>query len=88
MTVKQEYEHMKAELRSWNRRSGWDQTKYAYHIEHHSKKARTMFLDLLNKDFEDMNFDIKHNIISVEQYNKLWKVWNDCSRSISNMVII
>lgn len=88
MTVKQEYERMKSELRIWNSRTNWDDTKYAYHIEHHSKKARTMFLDLLSKDFEDMNFDIKHNIISVEQYNKLWKVWNDCSRSISNMVII
>ena len=88
MTVKQEYEHMKSELRVWNERTNWDSTKYAYHIEHFTKKSKAMFLNLLNKDFEHMNFDIKHGIITIEQYNKQWKVWNDCSRSISNMVII
>ena len=87
MTVKQEYETMKRDLRDWNNRSSWDETRYAYHIEHHSKKARAAFLKLLNNDFEKMNFDIEHKIITVEQYNKIWKVWNDCSTSIANMNI-
>lgn len=47
-----------------------------------------MFLKLLNQDFENMNFDLEHGIITVDQYNKKWKVWNDCSRSIANMNII
>lgn len=58
MTVKQEYEKMQTELRSWNKRSNFDDTKYAYHIEHHTKKAKQMFLNLLNSDFEKINFDI------------------------------
>lgn len=33
MTIKQEYEYMKSELRVWNNRSNWDDTKYCYHIE-------------------------------------------------------
>lgn len=88
MTVKQEYEHMKTELRAWNKRTNWDDTKYGFHIEHCTKKAKTMFLKLLNSDFEKMNFDMKYGFITTEEYNKLWKVWNDCSRSIANMVII
>lgn len=88
MTVKQEYEKMKTELRSWNKRSNFDDTKYAYRIEHHTKKAKQMFLKFLNSDFEKMNFDIKYGFITTEQYNKHWKVWNDCSRSIANMTII
>lgn len=88
MTVKQEYEKMQTELRSWNKKSNFDDTKYAYHIEHHSKKAKQMFLNLLNSDFEKINFDIKYGFITTEQYNKRWKVWNDCSRSIANMTII
>lgn len=28
MTIKQEYEYMKSELRDWNNRSNWDDTKY------------------------------------------------------------
>ena len=87
MTVKQEYDYMKSELRIWNKRSNWDETRYLYRIEHHSKKAKTEFLRLLNKDFMDMNFDIEHKIITVEKFNKLHKVWNDCSVSISNMNI-
>lgn len=88
MTVKQEYEKMKAELRSWNKRSNFDETKYAYRIEHYTKKSKQMFLKLLNSDFEKMNFDIKYGFISTDEYNELWKVWNDCSRSISIMKII
>lgn len=87
MTVKQEYEEMKRELRRWNKRSNWGNTKYAYHLEHHSEKSKKMFLALLNRDFEDMNFDMEHKIITVDEYNELWKVWNDCSRSIANMNI-
>lgn len=87
MTIKEEYEYMKSELRIWNNRSDWDDTKYSFNIERYTKKARTEFIKLLNKDFENMNFDIEHGIISVEKYNKLWKVWNDCSRSIANMNI-
>lgn len=34
MTVKQEYECMKSELRIWNSRTNWDDMKYAYHIKH------------------------------------------------------
>lgn len=88
MTVKQEYEKMQIELRSWNKRSNFDDTKYVYHIEHHTKKAKQMFLNFLNSDFEKINFNIKHGFITTEQYNKCWKVWNDCSRSIANMTII
>lgn len=88
MTINEEYELMKRELRAWNKRSDWDSTKYSYHIEHHTAKAKTMFLKLLNRDFEKMNFDIEHGFISTEKFNELWKVWNDCSRSISNMTII
>ena len=88
MTIKQEYEYMKSELRDWNNRSNWDDTKYCYHIERRTKKAKTMFLELLIKDFEKMNFDMKYGFITAEQYNKLWKVWNDCSRSIERIEII
>lgn len=88
MTINEEYEIMKRELRTWNERSNWDSTKYSYHIEHHTAKSKAMFIKLLNKDFEKMNFDIRHGFISTEKFNKLWKVWNDCSRSISNMTII
>lgn len=88
MTVKQEYEHMRTELRAWNERSNWDDTKYSFHIEHCTKKAKTMFLKLLNSDFDMMNTDMELGVITVDEYNKLWKVWNDCSRSIGKMVII
>ena len=88
MTIREEYEMMKNELRRWNKRSNWDETKYSYHIEHHTKKAKKMFLNLLNKDFEKMNWDIKHGFITVEKFNQLWKVWNECSTSIANMNII
>lgn len=47
-----------------------------------------MFLKLLNEDFEKMNFDMKYGFITTEQYNKLWKVWNDCSRSIARIEIM
>ena len=87
MTVKQEYENMKSELRICNKRSNWDETRYSYRIEHHSKKAKTELLRLLNKDFMDMNFYIEHKIITVEKFNEMYKVWNDCSTSISNMNI-
>lgn len=87
MTVKQEYEKMKSELRKCNKRSNWDETRYLYRIEHHSKKAKTEFLRLLNNDFMYMNFDIEHKLITVEKFNELHKVWNDCSISISNMNI-
>lgn len=43
MTVKQEYENMKSELRIWNKRSNWDETRYSYPIEHHSKKQKQSF---------------------------------------------
>lgn len=88
MTVKQEYEKMKRELRAWNKRSNFDDTKYTHHIEHHTKKARQMFLDLLNSDFEEINFYIKHGFITTEQHNKYEKVLLDCLRSIENMTII
>lgn len=88
MTIKEEYEYMKAELRNWNNRSNWDDTKYSYNIERYTKRAKTEFIKLLNSDFNKMNFAINHGFISIEQYNKLWKVWNDCSRSISNMNIL
>ena len=61
MTVKQEYEKTKAELRSWNKRSNFDDTKYAYHIEHHTKEAKQMFLNLLNSD-GDMTYE--HGVIN------------------------
>lgn len=85
MTIKEEYEYMKSELRMWNNRSNWDDTKYSFKIERYTKRAKTEFVKLLNKDFVNMNFDIEHGVISTEEYNKLWKVWNDCSRSITNM---
>lgn len=88
MTVKQEYEEMKSELRRWNKNSNWDDTKYCYHIEHFTKKAKNMFLNLLNKDFTNMNRDLELGIITVDKYNRLWKVWNDCSTSIAKMTII
>ena len=88
MTIKEYYEYMKRELRLWNKRTNWDDTKYAYHIEYHTKKAKTMLLNLLNEDFEKMNWDAKHGFITVDRFNQLWKVWNDCSRSIANMEII
>ena len=87
MTVKQEYQEMKSELIRYNKASNWDGTRYLYPIEHHSKKAKTEFLRLLNKDFTEMNFDVEHKIITVEKFNKLYKVWNDCSISIANMNI-
>lgn len=87
MTIREEYETMKVELRIWNKQSGWDDTKYYYHIDHTSKIAKSKLLKMLNADFEKMNFDMGHGIISVEKYNKLWKVWNDCSRSIAIMSI-
>lgn len=52
MTINEEYKIMKRELRTWNERSNWDSTKYSYHIEHHTAKSKTMFIKLLNKDFE------------------------------------
>lgn len=88
MTIKEEYKLMKSELRTWNKRSFFDETPYLYHIEHHSKKAKTEMFKLLNRDFEIMNRDMELGIISVEKYNELWKVWNDCSTSIANMIII
>ena len=88
MTVKEEYELMKKELRKWNVKSNWDNTKYKYPLEHATKKSKKMFLDLLNKDFESMNRKMKRGTISTKEYNKLWKVWNDCSTSIANMNII
>lgn len=87
MTIREEYEKMKKELRIWNKRSNWDNTKYKYHLEHHSKRAKTEFLKLLNKDFDSMNFDVEYKIITVDEYNRLWKVWNDCSTSIAGMEI-
>lgn len=88
MTVNQEYEKMVTELRTWNKRSNFDETKYVYHIEHHTKKAKQMFLKLLNSDFNKIMFDAKYGFITTDQYNKRWKVWNDCSRSIAGMTII
>lgn len=87
MTIREEYETMKVELRIWNKRSDWDDTNYVYRIEHHSKRAKTELLKMLNSDFEKMNFDLQYGFISAEKYNKHWKVWNDCSRSIANMSI-
>ena len=88
MTVKDEYNKMKSCFRIWNNCSNWDDTPYIFFLEHYTKRSKTMFLKLLNQDFENMNFDLEHGIITVDQYNKKWKVWNDCSRSIANMNII
>lgn len=88
MTIKEEYNKMKSELRLWNDRSNWDDTNYVYKIERYTKRAKTEFIKLLNSDFNKMNFNMKHGFISIEQYNRLWKIWNDCSRSISNMNIL
>lgn len=87
MTIKKYYEEMKAELRRWNKRHDWDGTNFCYHIKFHSKKAKTIFVNLLNRDFENLQFDIQHKIITVEKFNREMKVWNDMSCSIANMVI-
>lgn len=79
---------MKTELRAWNKRTSFDDTKYAYRIEHYTKKSKSMFLKLLNSDIEKMNFDAKHGFISIYEWNETWKVLYDCSISIENMVII
>lgn len=87
MTVKQYYEEMKAELRRWNKRHDWDGTNFCYHIEFHSKKAKTIFVNLLNKDFENLQLGIQRGTITAEKFNRDMKVWNDMSSSIANMNI-
>ena len=88
MTVKEEYEYMKSELRIWNKKSNWDETKYRYHIERCTKRSQTMFFKLLNSDFEKIQFDIKYGFITCKQFDEKMKVWNECSDSIANMIII
>ena len=88
MTVKEEYEYMKKELRIWNKRNNWDDTKWRFHIEHFTKRSQKMFFDLLNKDFEKIQFDARHGFITTDQFNHKMKIWNECSDSIANMVII
>lgn len=87
MTIKEYYEMMKCNLRGWNKTHNWDGTPFAHDIEHHSKRAKTEFMKLLNKDFDKIMFDVSHGIITTEQYNQRLKVWNDCLTSIARMNI-
>lgn len=88
MTIKQEYEEMKITLRDWNKRTNYDDTKYLFKIERYTKKAKSMFIKLLNEDHNKIAFDLRHDFIDHEEFKKRLKVWNDCKRAIDCMVII
>ena len=88
MTIKQEYEEMKLNLRDWNSRTNYDDINYFYKIERYTKKAKSMFIKLLNEDHEKIAFDLRNDFISHEEFMKRLKVWNDCKRSIDYMAII
>ncbi|MCD8395901.1 MAG: hypothetical protein LUD12_01705 [Lachnospiraceae bacterium] len=88
MTIRQEYEEMKTELRVWNRRHNWDGTQFCYHIERMSKKAQTMYRRLLENDRRGIEVDRRIGVLTDEKYSQLMKVWEDCKTSIDSMTIL
>lgn len=88
MTIKEEYEIMKSCFRRWNKNSNFDETKYIMFIEHYTKRSQSMLLKLLKKDLADIEWDLKYEIIDLEEYFRKRKVLADVERSIKNMTII
>lgn len=87
MTIREEYKEMKRELRKCNEATNWDGTQHTYEIGYSSKKARTEFVKLLNKDFEDRRIDLELNVIDMKEYDKRYKVWADRMTSVMNMKV-
>ena len=88
MTVKDEYENMKTCFRIWNKNSNFDETNYIMFIEHYTKRSQTMLMKLLKADLKNLEFDLKHEIIDLDEYFEKRKVFADVERSIKNMNII
>ena len=88
MTVKEEYENMKTCFRIWNKNSNFDETKYIMFIEHYTKRSQTMIMKLLKKDLAYIEWDLKYEIMDLEEYFRKRKVLADVERSIQNMTII
>lgn len=87
MTVKEEFKTMVQELYSWNKKEGWNGTQFSYHIEHHSKKSKTMFNKILNECRYHIDIQYESNILTYRQYISRMKILRDCERSIERMEI-
>lgn len=86
MTIRAEFEEMRRELKRWNKKD--DTIPYKFHIEHHTKKAQKMMWEHVNRFFTEMNIDAKLGLMTTEEFNLKWKMFNDMSRSVSGMEII
>lgn len=89
MTIKEEYENAKQELRAANVMNDYNnEMNFIVRFDHFSKKSQTMLRNLLEKDVERNNWKFAHGFRAERIFIKEVKILRDLENSIDEMVII